>query len=154
MQQQKLADFINLFENEELFIFLQGDEKRTPQMKYDTFVKVSLEKFNLLIREYVHDASSKLRECKTIEEIETLKIPVMPNHIRKAILEQIDKQKILNIVEKVYLFLDLFRAVSTSIGKNIGTASLHYANAIKALKNLNGSGGGHIVGLDGQPLSQ
>ena len=147
MQQQRLADFLNLMANKEVEIFIGSDDKRTSQMKYDAFVKVSLEKFNELIRSHVHEVSELMSKCKTISEIEKLSPEVMPKHIREAIIEQIDKQKILNIVEKTYLFLDLFRAVSSSIGTNIGNAGLHYANVIRK------AGPGRIVGLNGKPLN-
>lgn len=152
--QQKLADFLSLDQNDEVHIFLQGDKKRTPQMKYDAFIKSSLATFNIMIRDYIHEVADQLKECKSIKEIEDLKPQVMPSHIREAIITEIDRQKLLNIVEKTYLFLDLFRGVSSNIGKHIGNAALHYANAFKALQNLDGgNGGGRIVGLNGQPLS-
>lgn len=152
--QQKLVDFLNLDANDEVHIFLQGDKKKTPQMKYDYFIKTSLATFNVMIRDYVHEVATQMKECKSIKEIEALHPKVMPDHIREAIIKQIDLQKNLNIVEKTYLFLDLFRGVSSNIGKHIGNAAMHYANAFKALENLdNGNGGGRIIGLNGKPLS-
>lgn len=152
MQQQRLSDFLNLEAHEERNIFMAGDAKTTPGMKYDAFVKEALKVFHPIVEKVVMDADALLRECKTVEEIENLKIPVLPNHVRQEILIFIDKRK-LNIVEKTYLFLDLLRTVSGQIGSNIGRASMHYANAIRALSNLDGSdGGGRIIGLNGRPL--
>lgn len=150
---QKIRDFLNLGTDNELHMFLQGTKKKTSQMKYDEFVKHSLEKFKPLVEAHLNSVDETLKACTSLVELEKVVLPALPDSIREEIITHIDKQMLLNIVEKVYLCLDLLRAVSNQITKVSGTAILHYGNAFRSLQNLDGNGGGRIIGLNGRPLN-
>jgi len=149
----KIRDFLNLESDTELHLFLQKTPKKTSQMRYDEFVKHSLEKFRPILTDFLVEQDAIMKACATQEELEKLEFPKMPAVIRDQIIDHIDKQKLLNIVERCYLCLDLMRAVGSEIEKRLSTALLHYGNAFKAAANLTGSGGGRILGLNGRPLS-
>lgn len=150
MQQQlKLADFIDLYAKKREHIFLKSTKNKTVDMKYKAFIEVVAKKFNPMIREYVDPFIAQMKECKTPKEIAEIKADVLPDHIRDAMIEMIDKQKLLNIVEKAYLFLDLYNTLSTSIQGAIMQGATHYMRSLE----LANSTGGHIIGLNGQPLN-
>lgn len=148
----KIRDFLNLESDIELNMFLQGTKKKTAQMKYNEFVKHSLEKFRPLIQEHLEYVDGILKACESLEALEKVILPALPENIREEIINHIDKQKLLNIVERVYLCLDLLRAITGEIRKVSGTALLHYGNAFRALKNLD-TPGGRIIGLNGRPMT-
>jgi hypothetical protein len=148
----KIRDFLNMEAVEETPMFIRSTSKKTSAMKYNEFVKHSLEKFRPILQEFLDEVDSQMKACKNEEELKALKIPALPDNIRNEIIDHIDKQKSLNIVEKTYLCLDMLRAFSSEIAKVAGTAGMHYMNAFKALHNLTGSGGGRILGLNGEPL--
>jgi hypothetical protein len=148
-QQLKLADFINVYSKTREGLFLQPTKNKTVDMKYKAFVEMSLEKFNPLIREYVDPFIAQMKDCKTPKEIRELDINLLPDHIRDEMLLLVDKQKVLNIVERAYLFLDLYNTVSNTIQGSILQGATHYIRSLE----LANSTGGHILGLNGRPLS-
>jgi hypothetical protein len=140
-----LRDFLNLEANQETHMFVRGLKKKTPQMRYDEFVKHTLPKFNELMVKYLkEEVEPKFKEAATIQKLEEIVIPALPDSIREEIVSYIDAQKSLNIVEKTYLCLDLLRAVSSQLGSTVGKMVMHYARALQMAPK--------IVGLDGQSL--
>jgi hypothetical protein len=148
----QLRDYLDDTSNTELGMFIKSTGKKTTQMRYDEFVKHALERFKPLVQEYIASVDEHLKACQSLKEIEELKIPALPDNIREEIIAHMDKQKGYDIVEQTYLCLDLVRAVTSQIGSVVGKAAMHYGNAFKAVNNLNGSGGGKIIGLNGRPL--
>lgn len=129
----KLRDYLNLEGNDELHMFLKTtkNKKVTAQMKYDTFVKNSLEKLRPVMNEYIEQWDKVFKDCVTVDQISKLVIPPLPPHILEFILQLIEKQRHLDIVEQTYLALDLIRAVSSNLAGIIGKAAIHYSRAIQ-----------------------
>jgi mevalonate kinase len=148
----KIRDFLDLGADTELRIFLKTTKSKTTQMRYDEFVKHSLEKFQPIMRAYMEKIDGSMKSCAIFEDLQKLEFPKYPPEIVDEVVTHMDKQKLLNIVEKTYLCLDLLRAVSGQIQTLTEKALLHYGNAFKAAANLTGSGGGRILGLNGRPL--
>lgn len=145
MQQQQLRSFLDLKADNEIHTFMSGSRSKTAQMKYDQFIKTTLPKFREMIHNYLQkEVEPKFKAATKISEIEGMKIPALPAHIKEEIVTVIDKQKLLNIVEKVYLCLDLLRAVSGEIRKIVGRMAMHYGNALRMAPK--------IVGADGKSL--
>lgn len=148
-QPQKLADFIDLYAKTREEIFLKSTKNKTKDMKYKAFVKMALEKFNPMIRDYVQPIAEQMSKCEKADEITNIKVDRIPEHFRDAMLEMIDKQKLLDIAEKVYLFIDLFNVIENNITNSVTRAAIHYTRLLE----VQHSSGGHIIGLNGQKLS-
>lgn len=129
----KLKDHLNLEANDELHTFLKATSngKTTGRMKYDAFIKQMLTKMRPIMGDYMTAQEALIKACTTVEQIEKLKIPALPNDMRDQIIEMIDKQKHLDIVEKTYMALDAFRAISTNIGANIGKMCMTWAGFLQ-----------------------
>lgn len=141
----KLRDYLNMDADSEQYMFLQGTKRKTVGMKYDQFVKKVLPPFRQMIIDYLkEEVEPRFKLATTVTKIEEIKIPALPDRIRDAIVDIVDKDKTLNIVEKTYLCLDLLRAVSSELGSTIGRMAMHYARALQMAPK--------IVGLDGQSL--
>lgn len=134
----KLRDYIKLDANDELHIFMKSSKngKITGKMKYDAFVKKSLETLRPVIIEYTERQDAVFKGCVTVTQIESLVIPALPDHIKEVIIQLVEKQKHLDIVEQTYLCLDLLRAVSNNLGTKIGKMAMHYANAIRVAPTI------------------
>lgn len=149
----KIREFLDLKADTELHLFIHNTKSKTASMRYDEFVKHSLAKFQPLIKAYMERIDIPMRSCATLEELQKLEFSKYPPEVVDEIVTHMDKQKLLNIVERTYLCLDLLRTVSGQIQKWTETALLHYGNAFKAAANLTGTGGGRILGLNGKPMS-
>lgn len=129
----KLKDYLNLEASDELHTFLKASPngKTTGKMKYTAFVKNMLEKMRPIMYDFIQAQESIIKACDTVEKIEKLQIPALPQDMRDQIIEMIDKQKHLDIVEKTYLCLDAFRSVSTNLGTAIGKISMTWASLLQ-----------------------
>lgn len=141
----QLRDFLNMEANDELHMFIKGVKKKTAKMTYDAFVKAALPKFNELLKDFLkQEVEPQFKAAVTLEKLNGLQIPALPQHIKEEIINLVDKQKLLSLVEKTYICLDLLRAVTSQLGSTVGHMAMHYGRALQLAPK--------IVGHDGKSL--
>lgn len=144
-----LRDFVNIEGRNEIEIFYKPSKngKVTAGMKHKETMEHALAMLQPRIVEYLDtEIKSQMEKCTTVKELTSVEVPTLPLTLRYEILAFVDNQRKMDIVEKAIFLNEMMLSAHTAVVQASRNMSMHYANML-------GASGGHILGLNGKPMS-